>query len=160
MFFITACVLLFIFKIRFPVGNSISRLLQKKYGLSTLVLFRKIEKNEFKIGKKAKQDIKFLTTCKDYGVLPKFVKFKVAPSSFQDTKFCRICQFRILDHEIENISRKLKYIILDNSRLGSNLKTSVSYLDSGFGFRVRRFACRGFSANFQQGCGSSYILSM
>ena len=33
MFFITACILLYILKIRFPAGNSISRLLQMKYGL-------------------------------------------------------------------------------------------------------------------------------
>ena len=62
MIFICSLIFLFLIKIRFPKGISISEILTKRYGQQGLKIFRETEKVDFKL-KKIKCDIEFLKTC-------------------------------------------------------------------------------------------------
>ena len=61
------------------IYNNIAR----KYGNVTVKDFRKYEKLEYKKNK-LKLDIDFLNTCKQFGVYPKFLIFKVQNISNKD----------------------------------------------------------------------------
>ena len=74
--FITTLVLLFIFKLRFPVGTPVTTILFRRYGRSTLNIFRRKERISRKL-EHNKCDLEFLMKCKSYNILPKFLYFKL-----------------------------------------------------------------------------------
>ena len=61
------------------ICNNIAR----KYGNVTVKYFRKYEKLEYKKNK-LKLDIDFLNNCKQLGMYPKFIKFKLPNVSNKD----------------------------------------------------------------------------
>ena len=87
--FVAAIVLLFSISLRFPQERPIPDIITRRYGRPTLACFRKVEKNLFKI-KNLEQDLKFSNLCKDYEVIPKFIKFKVHNPNFHYTKTQRL----------------------------------------------------------------------
>ena len=128
MIFTTTLVLIFILRLRFPRGTSICSILQRRYNQHCVRLFRRIEKNDFKI-KKVSCDIKFLETCIHYEVFPKFVQFKVSTHSFNRTPYYKQCQKQIIDHELNNLKAKSRSLTELNLSLKSELQQLVSYLD-------------------------------
>ena len=76
MIFQLALVFLFLLKI-IPGNTSLARKLSDNYGRHVLLLFRKLEKCQIKITK-AQLDIKFLNTCINYHLYPKFLDFKLS----------------------------------------------------------------------------------
>ena len=76
-------------------------MLRKKYGDRTLKLVRKFEKTDIK-HKKTLLDLQFLKICEDHNVIPKFLGFKVAISSFRSSSTDRRSQRKHLREEIYN----------------------------------------------------------
>ena len=68
-------------QLRFPRCRPITATIERRYGRSTLQLYRRTEKLRFKI-QKIDEDLRFLNTCKTYRIIPNFIKFKVLLGSF------------------------------------------------------------------------------
>ena len=98
--FVLGLVLLFIIKLRFPRVRPITATIERRYGRSTLQLYRRTEKLRFKI-QKIDEDLKFLNICKTYSIIPNFIKFKVYARDFQFTRTCHSWQLKLLDYEIK-----------------------------------------------------------
>ena len=79
--FVATLVFLFLIRLRFPKNRSVAEILHSRYGVPTLRCYRDTERIFFKI-KKIEKDLSFLNTCKSYGQIPKFIKFKVHKPSF------------------------------------------------------------------------------
>ena len=126
--FITTLVLLFLIRLRFPKGKSISEIISTRYGRPTLQRFRDAEKNCFRTNK-LELDINFLNVCKDYEVIPKFIKFKVYNRSFQYTRTYRSWQFKLLDIEISSQKKKLRKCKADYETALQDLKSILSFID-------------------------------
>ena len=99
--------MLFFLLCRFPRDTPINEIILRRYGQPLLAQFRRTEKTHFKI-KKLEDDLRFLHTCKEYGIIPKFIKFIVYNANFYCTKLYRSWLFKLLDIEISNQCKKLK----------------------------------------------------
>ncbi|KAF7677257.1 hypothetical protein TCON_2655 [Astathelohania contejeani] len=104
--FSTTLVLLFLLKLKFPRGTSIVDILTKRYGRPTLALYRRLEKADF-CTKKIGLDIEFLQACKNHGIIPNFLKFKVHSDKFLKTTEYRSWLLKLLNFEI---SDKLEHL--------------------------------------------------
>ena len=100
----TTLVLLFLLRIRYPKGKSISQIILHRYNYSALQAFRNFEKTDLKL-KKTDKHIEFLETCLHYEVFPKFVQFKVTSNKFKKTAHYKRCQIEILKHELRSQER-------------------------------------------------------
>jgi len=105
-FFSAVLVFLFLIRIRFPRNTSITQSIRRRYGKTTLDVYRRIEKNSFR-SKKLEKDVKYLNTCKDYGIIPDFIKFKVYCPIFETTRMYRSWCFDLLDWEIKKLKKKI-----------------------------------------------------
>ena len=74
---IIGLVFLFVIRIRFPKGKSIADIIRNRYGESFVKKIRRFEKCDFKL-RKCHLDLRFLLDCKKNGVIPKFLRFKLA----------------------------------------------------------------------------------
>lgn len=101
---ITALIFLFLLKLRFPTGTSISGKITTRYSHHGLLLFRSVERITKKIIK-LKSDISFLSCCKSYNVIPKFHHFRLC--KLQDTNLYKSRQVILLDKEIKTQQLKL-----------------------------------------------------
>ena len=126
--YIYALVLLFLIRLRFPRGKSIAEIITRRYGQPALTVFRNTENHCFKT-KKLECDLNFLSTCKEYNIIPKFIRFKVYNPNFQNTRLYRSWSFKLLDLEIKNQRRKLQKCKQLYESASTNLKSIVSFLD-------------------------------
>ena len=126
--YIYALVLLFLIRLRFPRGKSIVEIITRRYGRPALAVFRNTENHYFK-KKKLECDLDFLNICKEYNIIPKFIRFKIYNPNFQNSRLYRSWSFKLLDLEIKSQSRKLLKCnrLLESAR--TNLKSVVSFLD-------------------------------
>lgn len=126
--FIFSLVYLFIIKLRFPRKYTLTQIIRKRYGDETLKLFRNCEKSEKKT-RKVNCDIDFLKKCRNQGLIPKFLKFKLY--NFQLTRNRDYINFqeKLLKKEITSQEKKYKSILATNSRLHNLLKEKVSWID-------------------------------
>ena len=92
-------------KLRFPSSIPFSTTVRNRYGLTALSLYRNFEKSDYKL-RKVKLDLEFLTKCKTYGIIPKFLKFKLYNSNITRTLTYKSFQFKLLNYEI-NVKNKL-----------------------------------------------------
>ena len=106
-------VLNFLFKLRFPKNSGISDILRKRYGSPAVCIFRNLQNATFKVTK-CELDIHFLSICKAYGVVPKFMRFKLYKQSLHRKKFYKNWQLFLLTEEIKctklrlnNLQKKL-----------------------------------------------------
>lgn len=117
---------LLIWKLR--VTKSTAEVLTTRYGRTALSTYRELERCEQKVAK-TQLDITFLQNCKEYNVLPKFLKFKVYSRTFSRTETYREWQNTLLERECKQQQKKLKTL---QARLAScklRLKNLVSFLD-------------------------------
>ena len=128
MMFVATLVLLFLIKLRFPRGKSIVDIIISRYGRPTLQLFRRTQKLEFTV-KKLDLDIRFLTTCKNYEVIPNFIRFKVYSPGFRFTRTYQAWLKKLLEFEINNQNKKLAKSRVMLRNLHTDLKNSVSFID-------------------------------
>ena len=88
---IIGLVFLFIIRIRFPRGKSIADIIRNRYGEAFVKKIRRFEKCDFKL-RKCHLDLRFLLDCKKNGVIPKFLRFKLANRHLNNSHVYRKCQ--------------------------------------------------------------------
>ena len=103
------------------IYNDIAR----KYGNVTVKDFRKYEKLEYKKNK-LKLDINFLNNCKQLGVYPKFLIFKLPNVSNKDA--LSICK-RLLCSAINKHNKELQHFLKEVSLSESFLSKQLSTID-------------------------------
>ena len=103
------------------IYNDIAR----KYGNVTVKDFRKYEKLEYKKNK-LKLDIDFLNNCKQLGVYPKFLIFKLLNVSNKDALSIRK---RLLPSAINKRNKELQHLLKELSLSVSFLSTQLSTID-------------------------------
>ena len=74
---IIGLVFLFMILIRFPRGKSIADINRNRYGEASIKKIRRFEKCNFKL-QKCYLDLRVFLNCKKNGVIPKFLRFKLA----------------------------------------------------------------------------------
>ena len=115
-------ILIFLLSRKFiNIYNDIAR----KYGNVTVKYFWKYEKLEYKKNK-LKLDIDFLNNCKQFGVYPKFLIFKLPNVSKKDA--LSIC-IRLLRSTINKRNKELKYLSKEFSLSENFLSTQPSTID-------------------------------
>ena len=106
------------------IYNDIAR----KYGNVTVKDFRKYEKLEYKKNK-LKLDINFLNNCKQLGVYPKFLIFKLPNVSNKDALSIRKRLLRsAINKRIKELQHFWKELSLSKNFLSSQLFTFVFYI--------------------------------
>ena len=103
------------------IYNGIAR----KYGNATVNDFRKYEKLEYKKNK-LKLDVDFLNNCKQLGVYPKFLIFKLPNVSNKDA--LSICK-RLLRSTTSKPNKELQYLSKEPSLSVNSLSTQLSTID-------------------------------
>ena len=104
---IIGLVFLFIIRIRFPRGKSISDIIGNRHSEAYVKKIQKFEKCNFKL-RKCHLDLKFLLDCKNNGVIPKFLRFKLANRHLKNSHVYKRCQIRLLEGEIKSEQRRIK----------------------------------------------------
>ena len=99
--------------------------IERKYGNVTVKDFRKYEKLEYK-NNKLKLDIDFLNNCKQLGVYPKFLIFKLPKVSNKDALSIRK---RLVRGGINKRNKELQYLSKELSLSGNVLSTQLSTND-------------------------------
>ena len=99
-------VFLFIIRIRFPRGKSIADIIRNRYGEAYVKKIRRFEKCNFKL-RKCHLDLRFLLDCKNNGVIPKFLRFKLANRHLKSSHVYKKCQIRLLEEETDQSERRL-----------------------------------------------------
>ena len=125
---LAALVILFILKIRFSRGTPISTVIQRRYGRQGIALFRRLEKTTLKL-KKCECDLQFLSRCKAYETLPKFLYFKLYKKNLLNSKLYRKWQFKLLNIEINAKQRNIKRLKELKTKLSDDLRSLASFLD-------------------------------
>lgn len=126
--FVITLVFYFILKLRFPKNKSIATIIKERYGERVLRLYRNCEKIDYKI-RKTDEDIKFLTTCKENRLTPKFLHFKLYTRRLQNSSLYRNFQRTLLENELKKKCSIKRSLNLKSSHLFSELQAIVSRLD-------------------------------
>jgi len=95
--------------------------------------------NTLKKLEKSKLDLDFLIKCKTYGVLPRFLRFKLYKRSLQQTKFYKSWQNKLLNKEINFKRSSVRRLDCELQALYSDVRLRFSYID---GALVSRFCNR------------------
>ena len=127
-FAIFSYVFIFILKLRFPKGKSISTVLTNRYGRESLATYRKLEKYHFRLHK-VKLDIEFLQTCKALCIIPKFLMFKTYKSNIMSTNVYKSFQFKLLNLELKDKLKTRKTLELEFDKTKDSLINSISWID-------------------------------
>ena len=123
--YLIGLVFLFIIRIRFPRGKSIADIIRNRYGEAFVKKIRRFKKCDFKL-RKCHLDLRFLLDCKKSGVIPKFLRFKLANRHLNNSHVYRKCQLRLLEEEIK--SKRKRINTLENDRgLRKNYKEHFLY---------------------------------
>lgn len=126
--FLIALVLLFIIRLRYPPGESISSIIIRRHGRPTLQLYRTVERLDLKL-RKAELDRQYLTICSNNNLVPNFLNFKLPNNNLQNSRLYRNCQKRFLNDEIKEKTSKINSIKNRLNNTLSSLKSSVSFID-------------------------------
>ena len=71
--------------LRFPRNKTLPCIITERYGQPVLALFRKIEREDYRL-KKLKCDLRFLQICDEHNLVPNFLKFKLSNRNLQHSK--------------------------------------------------------------------------
>ena len=109
----------------------ITQHIKDKYGPNLLKVYRKLLTDTRKL-EKSKLDLIFLSKCKTYDVVPKFLRFKLYRKALQSGQFYKSWQVKLLDFEMSqktSQSHKLSANILEiKSIIQSKFTVFESYL--------------------------------
>ena len=100
-------VLQFIKLIRFPSGKPIVEVITRRYGRDAWIQIRRWE-NALRKFQKAKLDVVFLEKCLLYGLIPKFLNFKLFRRRLHREQFYREWQTSLLERELKAKELKAK----------------------------------------------------
>ena len=121
-------IFLFILRCRFPRGTSIADYIRRKYGENWLKLVRKSENVREKLGR-AKLGLEFLVNCDNHGLVPKFLRFRLANQRLLNSNSYLTAQRRFLRTEIQH--KRSQHRTLQNQLLAitSQLQAHFSLID-------------------------------
>ena len=125
---VTAITYLFLIRLRFRKSKSISDILPRRYGQSTVKSTQKFEKLDCRL-RKAELHLECLLRCRDSKVIPNFLNFRV---SSQSLKACLIYKQRRLKFLQEEICHKKSDIRVLKEKLNyshSSLQHEISFID-------------------------------
>ena len=108
---------LFIIRIRFPRGKSIADIIRNRYGEAFVKKIRRFEKCDFKL-RKCHLDLRFLLDCKKNGVIPKFLRFKLANR-----------HLRHLEEEIKSKRKRINTLENDTQKVKEELQRTFYVFD-------------------------------
>ena len=91
--------LLFLIRLRFSLGKSITLVLRSRYGNLVVKELRKFKKIDYSL-RKCKLDLTFLMACLHNNIIPKFLKFRVSNSYLKSSRAYHACQIKLLKEEI------------------------------------------------------------
>ena len=128
---IIGLVYLFIIRIRFPRGKSIADIIRNRYDQAFVKIIRRFEKCDFKF-RKCYLDLRFLLDCKKNGVIPKFLRFKLANRHLNNSHVYRKCQLRLLEEEIKSKRKRINTLENDTQRVKEELQRTFSVLDFSY----------------------------
>ena len=122
------CIFAFLGCLRFPRGRSLSSILLARYGEASLTAFRRTQKAHFR-RQKVELDLRFLNTCKQCNIIPKFLHFKVSLPNFVHSREYTAILHQLLDYEINSKFKSLNKLKKNYLHQSLALKNSVSWLD-------------------------------
>ncbi len=125
---ILAYVFLLILRTRFPAQKSIASIIRERYGNPILKLQRKLESVDTKL-RKAKLDLEFLNNCRDNGLIPHFLDFRLANNRLRRSDSYSIFQRRLLEEEIRSKLSSIRHLSNHVSTISQCFRDSVSLLD-------------------------------
>ena len=125
---ITGLVFLFIIRIRLPRGKSIADIIRNRYGEVYVKKTQRFEKCNFKL-RKCHLGLRFLLDCKNNGVIPIFLRFKLANRHLKSSHVYKKCQIRLLEEEIRSKRKKINTLEKDAQRVKEELQRTLSVLD-------------------------------
>ena len=77
-------------------------------------------------------DLRFLLDCKNNGVIPKFVRFKLANRHLKNSHMYKKCQIRFLEEEIKSKRNRINTLEKDTHGVKEELQRTHSVLDSSY----------------------------
>ena len=77
-------------------------------------------------------DLRFLLDCKNNGVIPKFVRFKLANRHLKNSHMYKKCQIRFLEEEIKSKRNRINTLEKDTHGIREELQRTHSVLDSSY----------------------------
>ena len=92
---------------------------------------RRFEKCDFKL-RKCHLDLRFMLDCKKNGVIPKFLRFKLANRHLNNSHVYRKCQLRLLEEEIKSKRKRINALENDTQRVKEELQRTFSVLDFSY----------------------------
>ena len=122
---VTTFIILFLIILRFPKHLSFNDVLNRRYGNTCIGMYRRLEKLHYKFIK-IKLDLEFLDKC---NIIPKSLYFKVHNPNIRNSKSYQLCQFKLLNLEINNKNCLLKQHVIEIDQAYFNFINTVSYLD-------------------------------
>ena len=126
--FLLSVVLLAILKFRFSKNESICQIINRRYGPHCVRKFRALEQQEKKL-RKAELDVKFLTACKAYNIIPNFLQIRVYRKSLRNGQPYREFQNTLLDGELNTRRKDIIRLTQQNKAIRTDLKAIVSCID-------------------------------
>ena len=94
----------------------------------TLRKYESLKICDFKL-QKCHLDLMFLLDCKNKGVIPKFLRFKLANRHLKNSHVYKKCQIRLLEEEIRSKRKKNNTLAKDTQRVKKELQRILSVLD-------------------------------
>ncbi len=120
--------ILFILRLRFPIKKSIASIIRERYGNDTLKIQRRLESVDTRL-RKAKLDLDFLINCRNHGLIPHFLNFRLANNRLRHSSSYPVCQLRLLDEEIRTKRSSVRQLSNQLSEVLDAFRNSVSFLD-------------------------------
>ena len=82
--------------------------------------------------RKCHLDLRFLLDCKNNGVIPKFLRFKLANRHLKNSHVYKKCQIRLLEEEIKSKRKRINTLDKDTQRVKEKLQRTLSVLDFSY----------------------------
>ena len=126
--FSSLLVLLLIIKFKLKCATNGFYYFNKYYGADCLRLYRKLHNSSIKLNK-LELDLDFLTKCKVYNVIPKFLRFKLYKKSLHNTNFYSSWQTKLLNNEIKFKKKNISRTKDELAATSTSFRTIVSQID-------------------------------
>lgn len=124
---VAALVLMVVCRWRFPRNKSIANIIRTRYGANAVMLIRKFEKLDFRY-RKLLLDIEFLNSCLQDGLIPKFLRFRMANRRTRPYNYTKY-QKLMLQDELTVKQSSLSSVKSQLLSTKCTLNTIFSYLD-------------------------------
>ena len=121
---ITYFVISFILLLRLSKG-SLFDLIGRQHGRSTTKAALNLIADEKK-KVKCTEDLSFLTSCKTFGIFPKFLRFKLYKKTLHGSKLYKNFQTQLLDNEIKEKKRRITELVSAIAEKRKSLSSTLS----------------------------------